>query len=687
MSETPLTIDAHSTSKSSIQPPKLHKDIVWDVAVIGAGPAGARFIKKFRELCPDKSVLWFNAEPYTPYNRIKLSELLAGSLSADFLLEEHEESFDEDEKLFLQFGCKIEYIIPKNNQIIDGQHRVYKYKNLVLATGSRPYVPNVPGHHLKGVYTFRDYADAEALKARLCHSRKTVIIGGGLLGIEAACAMQQDSTQIALVQQGSYLMNKQLDEASGTLLTDHIKEKGIQVFTGSGLSKIIEKQGRIVGVELMNGVDIPCDTVVLTTGIRPNKEMALDAGLIVGQGIRTNIYMQTSHENIYAIGECAEFNGEIHGLVAPGLEQASVAACHIAEVDGQYLGAINSSQLKVANQPVLSVGVLTKEGHPLREEIAFSTQDENGNHRYAKVILHANHVIGAISYGSDKQFNRLQQAVQQNERIWPWQLWRFKKTGFLWPETEADNILAWPDQTRVCQCTGVTKGELTTAIHDKALNSVAELSTCTGAGTVCGSCKPLLNELMQDSGVQTYSPDTASESSSKESTGRTPLILSAVIASLLLSLWFLLPPFDVRDSWSGFHISDIWTDGLYKQITGFTMLGLVSISLLLSLRKRTHLIEKLSFVSLRNLHTILGTCVLALLLLHTGLNAGSNMNLALISTFLGASVLGVFTALGIGISRNQRKQTLRSWLTQLHILITWPLPFLLAFHILSVYWF
>lgn len=682
MSETPVTQQSHSTSApSNGRFPKLDKDIVWDVALVGAGPAGARFVKKFRELCPDKTILWFNAEPYTPYNRIKLSELLAGSLSSDFLQDEHEQSFDEDEHLFLQFGCKIDYIIPKNNQIIDNQHRVYKYQHLVLATGSRPHVPNVPGHDLKGVYTFRDYADAEALKARLCHSRKTVIIGGGLLGIEAACAMQQDATNIALVQQGHYLMNKQLDEAAGQLLTEHIKDKGIQVFTGAGLNKIIEKQGRIVGVELMNGVDIPCDTVVLTTGIRPNKEMALEAGLKVGQGIRTNIYMQTSHDNIYAIGECAEFNGEIHGLVAPGLEQASVAACHIAQTDGQYLGAINSAQLKVANQPVLSVGVLTKEGHPLREERAFSVEEQSGQHRYVKIILHANHIIGAISYGSDKQFNRLQQAVQQNERIWPWQLWRFKKTGFLWPETEADDIASWPEQTRVCQCTGVTKGELTSAIHEKALNSVAELSSCTGAGTVCGSCKPLLHELVS-SGVETYTPDTT-----PEATGKWPLLGSAAIASLILSLWFLLPPFDVRESWSGFHISDIWTDGLYKQISGFTMLGLVAISLLLSLRKRTKLIEKISFISLRNLHTILGTCILGILLLHTGLNAGSNMNLALLSTFIGASIVGVLTAFGIGLQPNQGKQTLRKWLTQLHILITWPLPFLLAFHILSVYWF
>lgn len=686
MREATLAVDDESSlQQSNLHPPELSKSIVWDMIVIGAGPAGARFIKKIREMCPAKTVLWFNAEPYTPYNRIKLSELLACSLSSDFLQDEHEDSFTEDDTLFLQFGCRVHQIIPEKNQIIDSQQRAYQYENLILATGSRPHIPNVPGHDLKGVYTFRDYADAEALKARLCHSRQTVIIGGGLLGIEAACAMQQDSTKIALVQQGNYLMNKQLDEVSGGLLTEHIKEKDIRVFTGSGLNKVIEKHGRVIGVELKNGVDIPCDTVVLTTGIRPNKEIALNAGLKVGQGIRTNIYMQTSHENIYAIGECAEFNGEVHGLVAPGLEQASVAACHIAGTDAQYLGVINSAQLKVANQPVLSVGTLTKEGHPLREEIAFITEGKNESPRYAKIILHANHIIGAINYGSDKQFNRLQQAVQQNERIWPWQLWRFKKTGYLWPEAEADDIATWPDQTHVCQCMNITKGELTSVVLEQSLVTMEELSSCTGAGTVCGSCKPLLTELVgKNSETETCSPYNQEH---KEKNGKALLFVFSLLSALLLSLWFALPPFDIRDSWSGFHLSDIWTDGLYKQITGFTMLGLVSIGLLLSLRKRTQFIPAVSFISLRSLHILSGCCALGILLLHTGLNAGSNMNLLLLTSFLGASILGVLTATGIGFTQNSRKQTLRKLLSQLHIFITWPLPFLLAFHILSVYWF
>ncbi len=664
---------------------KQNPAIVWDVIVVGAGPAGARFIKKYRALNPSATILWFNAESYSPYNRVKLSELLAGNLSGDFLQSEYQDALQEDENLFLQFGCEIGYIIPRTHQIIDQQHRIYQYKHLVLATGSRPYVPNIAGKDAKGVYTFRDYADAEALKARLCHSRHTVVIGGGLLGIEAACAMQQDATQVTLVHQSQHLMNKQLDDTAGALLTKHIEQKGIQVFTGSGLSKIIEKQGRVVGVELMNGLDIPCDTVVLTTGIKPNKEIALEAGLKVGQGIRTNIYMQTSDTDIYAIGECAEFNGEIHGLVAPGLEQASVAAFHMAGEDARYLGAINSAQLKVANQPVLSVGTLTKEGHPLREEETYNYTDASGKPHYVKIILHAGHLIGAICYGTDKQFNRLQQAVTQHERIWPWQLWRFRKTGVLWPDTEADDVVAWPETTRVCQCTGVTKGDLTRAMVEQQATSVEQLSQCTGAGTVCGSCKPLLADLVQDhasrSGVEQVEPNTM------VATGKKTLLISGLLALIVLSLWLLFPAFPVRDSWSGFHISDVWSDSLYKQISGFTLLGLTLLGLLLSLRKRTQWIEKLSFISLRHLHTLLGVGILLLVLLHTGLNAGSNLNFALLTTFLLASAMGAVTAVGIAASSDRGKQTLRKWLSQLHIYITWPLPFLLAFHILSVYWF
>lgn len=670
--------NTRSTPTNAETRPPLGQHKVWDVAVIGAGPAGAQFIKKYQALNPDHSILWFNAEPYQPYNRIKLSELLAGNINSGHFLDEQASQLQPSDTLHFQFGCSVDFLIPAKNQIIDHHHRSYHYRHLVLATGSRPHIPNVVGHDASGVYTFRDYRDAEQLKARLCHSRKTVVIGGGLLGIEAACAMQQDTTKVSIVQQ-SHLMNRQLDETAAELLETHIQEKGIQVFRGSGLESIVEKHGRVVAVRLRNGIDIPCDTVVMATGIRPNKEIALNAGINVGLGIRTNAYMQTSVENIYAIGECAEFNGEVHGLVAPGLEQAGVAACHISGVDGQYLGSINSAQLKVANQPVLSTGVLSKQGHPLREEAVFLDTDANTNHtRYIKIILHAGHIIGAICYGNEQQFNRLQQAVQQKERIWPWQSWRFRQTGYLWPQEDSNDIHCWPDQTRVCQCTGVTKGQLTKAITQGA-QTVGELSQCTGAGSVCGSCQPLLHELV--------SPQDDSQPSAIESNGQSMFITTALLALGLFSCWLWVNPLAIKDSWQGFHLSDLWTDGLYKQITGFTMLFLVVVSLLLSLRKRTNLIEKLSFTSLRSMHLILGCTILGILVLHTGLNAGSNMNLALLISFLSASVLGAFTALTLSANSQSRKQTARRVMTHLHIWLTWPLPVLLGFHILSVYWF
>lgn len=659
-------------SRAGVSPPPT---VPFDgpVIVVGTGPSGMRVAQELVQRSPECRVRMFGDERWRPYNRVRLTSLMVGDIRLADVYFPALCAPDEAQIEILQ--RRIVAIDRESQTVTDMRGDSHRYGRLVLATGSRPHVPSIAGVDQANVFTFRDLDDVEKLMARIAQSRRAVVIGGGLLGLEAARGLHQHKIETVVIEHERHLMPRQLDDRAGEILADHMGGLGVAVVTGDGIREIVG-DGRVAGVRLLSGREIACDTVVVCTGIRPNVGFAQDARLSVGHGIRVDDHMRTSDPTIYAVGECAEHREKIYGLVAPGLEQAAVAAHAILGGESQYGGSIAATRLKVVGIPVFNIGAVAESEH--RPDFASAHYEDTRAGVYRRLILDRGRIVGAIAVGAWADLSRIQEAVVSGRRIYPWQVRRFRRVGSLWPTTKTASVGNWPGTAIVCNCTGVTRGMLSAAIADGA-GTIATLQQRTGASTVCGSCRLLLGDLL----------GTAVSAVAIRS-WRVIAVVSAL--SLLAALAFsLLGPVPYRQTVQAkMQLDLLWTDGTLKQITGFSLLGLALLVMLLSFRKR---IVKFSFGDLglwRIAHTVLGLAMLTVLFLHTGLNLGHNLNLALMTTFL-AIVLAGALAGGVAAARHRMVaargvawQRLSVWV---HIIAFWPLLVLLTFHVLSVYYF
>ncbi|MBX9811816.1 MAG: FAD-dependent oxidoreductase [Burkholderiales bacterium] len=657
--------------KHNTQPEPLAAHEAAPVVIVGAGPVGIRAAQELHRRLPDQPVVLYGEEPSEPYNRMRLSSFLGGELDWQALTRDLK--LPQSANLDARFGCAVMSIDREACEVRDASGVIQSYLRLILATGSRPHVPDIPGIRLPGVYTFRDISDAHKLLARRVRSRRTLVLGGGLLGLEAARAMRRFNTEVCVIEHYSRLMMRQLDDGAAQYLIEHMKTLGIEVVLGDSVRRVLGGAA-VTGVQLRSERILHCDTVLVATGIRPNIELARAAGLFVGQGIRVNDRMLTSDPRIYAIGECAEHRNRVYGLVAPGLEQAAVAAHDIAGGKANYNGSLVATRLKVLDLPVFSIGSATEEELP---DFGRERCYRKGN-IYRKLVTCRGRLIGAIAVGECKELNRLQEAVLRRCRIWPWQLWRFYRHGTLWPARELASVVQWPEATTVCNCTGVTRGQLGEALAS-GCSAVEELAARTGASTVCGACRPLLAELA--GGNVALAP----------ARGYRPLFGIAALAMVFTLLMLLAPsiPYatsvDVPWQWDV-----LWRDGLWKQVSGFTVLGMTLLGSLMSLRKRWARLSFGGFAWWRLAHVLLGVGALLALLAHTGGRLGSQLNLLLMSSFLGLTVVGGIAG---GVIASEHRiggmlaRRLRDNWVWLHILLAWPLPLLLAFHVAKTYYF
>ncbi|MGH8678372.1 MAG: (2Fe-2S)-binding protein, partial [Burkholderiales bacterium] len=364
-----------------------------------------------------------------------------------------------------------------------------------------------------------------------------------------------------------------------------------------------------------------------------------------------------------------------YGIVAPGLEQAAVAANSIRGGSSRYRGSIVATRLKVLDLPVFSMGPVGPDELPeLAREVAYADA-----HCYRKLVVRRGRLVGAMAVADCPQLGRLQEAVLHERRVWPWQLRRFRRSGELWPEQEVVSVVAWPANVTVCNCTGVTRGQLGSALATGCASAEA-LAAATGASTVCGSCRPLLAEL---AGGATAAREPAR--------AWRPLLRLAVFA-LVVALAVLFAPAlpyarSVEVAWQW---DMLWRDNLWKQVSGYTVLLLIVLSLAMSLRKRWARFSFGDFPLWRVLHTALGALTLAALLAHTGGRLGSQLNLLLMSLFLAlmlvGSLAGGVIALEHRLSPADGRRLRASW-TWTHILLAWPVPALLIFHVLKTYYF
>lgn len=576
--------------------------------IVGGGPVSSRLLRELLQRALALPVVTYDCEPWDPYDRVQLGSVLSGELGwADldntFLLPE--------ERQVVRRHALITAIDRESRTVTDLHRQQQAYSILVLVTGSYTNVPSFPGAHLKGIYTLHDKSDLKRLLNRRKDSRRIVVMGGGVLGLETACALQSDSTTVYILQ-NDRLMKQQLDQRASAILLDHLRAFGIQVILDR--AKEILGADTVTGIRTYSGELVECDAIVLATGVQPGAKLALKAGLKVGRGIKVNDQMQTSDPCIYAVGDCAEHRGRVYGLALPGFEQAKVGAENILGGQASYLGSMAVTKLKGMTLPVFQVGRLDI-NPPAYEELVYERREGN---IYRKLLLHRGRLMGALAVGECPDVWRVQDTARRGRRQ------RFRTTGSLWPQRGTPPVAEWPVQATVCNCQGITRGILTQAMA-AGYTTVEALQRHTGAGTDCGACKPLLAQLVGQA--------VTAQSVQGEKT-----LLGVCGAALLLALAIgvlppLLPAASVQGGW---HLETLWLDNVWKQVSGYSLLVLSLLALTLSLRKRWPRFALGSFVNWRLLHGVLGVLTLGLLVAHTGLHLGRNpLNFSLTACFLG----------------------------------------------------
>jgi nitrite reductase (NADH) large subunit len=657
------TASISSTSVTTISPKNASPR---KIVIIGNGPVGIHFCNELIRLGCTDDIRIFGEEPYNPYNRVALSQLLYGEKN----LPDIQLNIQPGAHVETHWHTRITQINPARKLVTTQYDEHFSYDLLILATGSNAHIPNLPGIHLPGVFTFRNLKDAEALLTRRVTSRHTIILGGGLLGIETARAMRRLSTEVTLIHHSSWLMNRQLDEGCASRLQEALEQEGINVLLNTSVMAVDGRQ-KMEGVILRNGSTLRCDTLVLSTGIRPNIELAKQCGIAFSQGIRINEALETSVADIFAIGECAEINGQIVGLVAPGLSQASLLANRICtQTEATYKQQAVASKLKVLALPVLSLGEMgLQHESPESSVMRYAHKDT-----YRVLRFERGRLAGASAIGEWPDQDRLKDVIEQSRNLNILQKLRFKLTGTIWGESQC--IL---DHHIICNCRQISAGQLRAcAAQGKPLDS-------TGAGTVCGSCRPLLTQFISDNALFHDASETATGDKSLSYLSWLALLaLALVIGFQFTATW--LPP----ENYNPNSLSTWWTDSFKRQISGFVLLGLTVLSLLVSARKRLPWFKWISFSTWRAIHIALTTLVLAGVFFHTGVSDYQGINAWLISCFWVAAIAGVIVTLlskqeisTPGMALRRAKQSA----IMLHIVCIWPLPVLLGFHILSVYWF
>lgn len=460
------------------------------LVVIGAGMASGRMLKHLFEGDPDRySVTLFGEEPRGNYNRIMLSPVLSGEKTYKEIVT-HDADWYSANRVDCRFGEAVTRI-DRDRKVVVSASGETPYDKLLIATGSSPFVIPVPGSKLDGVVTYRDLDDTNAMIAAAGSGRKAVVIGGGLLGLEAAAGLQARGMDVTVLHLMGHLMERQLDEAAGYLLKAELERRGIRVHVLANTHEI-QGEDRVTGVRLDDGTVYPADIVVMAVGIRPNVELAKSAGLACGRGLHVDDAMVTSDADILAVGECVEHGGTCYGLVAPLYDMARVAAQTLLGQDAAYRGSITSTKLKVTGIDLFSGGDFSDgEG---REEIVYR---DPGAGVYKRLVLVENRIVGIVLYGDTADggwfFGLLKDGTDISD---------MRDTLIFGPAYAGGSpldpmaaVAALPDDAEICGCNGVCKGTIVQAIGAGATDLDA-VRTVTKASGSCGTCTGLVEQVL-----------------------------------------------------------------------------------------------------------------------------------------------------------------------------------------------
>ena len=370
------------------------------LVLIGNGMAGMRTVDELLKLAPDKyDITVFGAEPHGNYNRIMLSPVLAGDKSLEDIIINDMQWYEEN-NIALHTGCTVTEIDRRHRRVIADDGRVAEYDRLILATGSNPVMLPIEGQHLEGVISFRDINDVNVMIETAKTHNKAVVIGGGLLGLEAANGLMVQGMDVTIVHRSGRLMSQQLDNEAAALMQKELEETGLQFLMNHDTEALLGTD-RVEKVRFKNGVEIEADLVVMAVGVRPNIALAEKSGIECDKGIVVSDTLQTYTPNIYAVGECVQHRKQTFGLVAPLFEQAKVCANHLAELGiASYISTITATKLKVTGINLYSAGDYI--GDEDTEEMVFK---DPARHVYKKLVIKNDIIVGIVLYGDTTDGN------------------------------------------------------------------------------------------------------------------------------------------------------------------------------------------------------------------------------------------------------------------------------------------
>ncbi|MEQ8592945.1 MAG: nitrite reductase large subunit NirB [Parvibaculum sp.] len=473
------------------------------LVVIGNGMAGCRAVEELLARAPDRyEITIFGAEPEVNYNRIMLSPVLAGETSFDEIVINGADWYAEN-GIELRSGEEVIAIDAASRVVTTDKGDRCAYDRLLIATGSLPFILPVPGAALDGVIAFRDIEDVRRMIRTAQGGGRAVVIGGGLLGLEAANGLRALGMEVTVIHLMETLMERQLDEAAGFLLRRELEGRGIEVLTGATTEEIVGDEA-VKGVKLKDGRTIQADLVVMAAGIRPNIALARDAGLHCNRGIVVDDSMRTSDPSILAVGECVEHRGLIYGLVAPIWEMCRAVGDTLADVGGAgYHGSVISTKLKVTGVDVFSAGDFAAGDG--REDIVYR---DAARGIYKRIVISEDRVVGAVLYGDTEDGNWYFGLLKEGEDIAACRETLVFGPAFAGGAPQDPNaaVAALPDTSDICGCNGVCKGTIVTAIAEKGLTTLADVRAHTKASASCGSCTGLVEKLMALTLGEGYSP-------------------------------------------------------------------------------------------------------------------------------------------------------------------------------------
>ncbi len=478
------------------------------LVMVGNGMAGVRTLEDLIKLEPELyDITVFGSEPHPNYNRIMLSPVLAGEQGIqDIILNDLD--WYKDNNITLHLSKKVVRIDRKNKVVYAEDGTEAAYDRLLLATGSNPFMLPIPGNDLQGVIGYRDIQDTNAMIEAAAKYKHAVVIGGGLLGLEAANGLALRGMDVTVVHIMPWLMERQLDQSSAIMLQKSLEAKGLKFLLEQQTQSLLgDAEGRVKAIRFKDGTELPADLLVMAVGIRPNTALAESAGIHCNRGIVVNDTMQTYDPSVYAVGECVSHRGIAYGLVAPLFEMAKVCANHLARMGiARYQGSVTSTKLKVTGIDLFSAGEFS--GGEGTDEILM--HDAAGG-VYKKLVLKDDKLVGAVMYGDTKDGAWYFQMIRDGKNVAEIRdHLMFGQSHLGNSGHQGQNLAAsMPDTMEVCGCNGVCKGTIVKAITEKGLFTLDDVRKHTKASASCGSCTGLVEQILASTLGGAYAPQAS----------------------------------------------------------------------------------------------------------------------------------------------------------------------------------